>query len=366
MNSGRELIVNGRFLDQPTTGVQRYALGICGALDALIAERHPMAADLAVSIARPSKSTLPFPFANIKEVRTGALQGHAWEQLELPFHAKAAPLLNLCNVSPLLGRNNLTVVHDANVWLAPDNYSRAFRTIYNVLLPAGIRRSQVWLTVSAYSAEQLVRLRVADRPPDAIVGNGADHILAHDWRRSKFAAADLAKPFVFALGSRSRAKNIALVRSLSPELRANGIGVVIAGDSNARVFGAGAQPSDHGVVDLGRVNDDDLAYLMRHCLCFLFPSFIEGFGIPPLEAMALGAPVISSNTASMPEVLGNAALYCAPDDRPAWIAAVLRLNDDADLRAELLERGRAQAAHYTWRQSALRLLDVTGRMLPAA
>jgi glycosyltransferase involved in cell wall biosynthesis len=364
MSPADKLIINGRFLDQATTGVQRYAFGISCAIDQMIGEGHPAVAALRIVIARPSRNGAPFPFRHLTEKRVGRLGGHGWEQVELPFYSKAAPLLNLCNVSPLLGRNNLTVVHDANVWLAPDNYSRAFRAVYHALLPAGIRRSRVWVTVSKYSAGQLLALQVADRPPDAIIGSGSDHILAQDWTRSRFARPEPRKPFVFALGSRSRAKNIDLVRSLAPELGAKGIRIVVAGDVNTRVFGERGECAGDNVVDLGRVSDDDLAYLLCNCLCFLFPSYTEGFGIPPLEAMAMGAPVISSNAASMPEVLGDAALYCRPDQRSAWIATVLRLNDDADLRAELMERGRAQAAKYTWKASALRLLDLARQMLP--
>jgi glycosyltransferase involved in cell wall biosynthesis len=363
MHPGRELIINGRFLGQATTGVQRYAFGISSAIDQLIAENHPAVASLHIAVARPNKDMSTFPFRHLEEKRLGRLQGYAWEQLELPLYCKTNPLLNLCNVSPLLGRNNLTVVHDANVWLAPDSYSRAFRTVYHALLPAGIRRSSIWVTLSKYSAEQLLSMRVAHRPPDAIIGSGSEHLLAQDWTRSKFVKPELAKPFVFALGSRSRAKNIDLVRSLSPELGAKGIWIVVAGDSNKRVFSERGQLSGNNVIDLGRVSDDDLVYLLRNCLCFLFPSFNEGFGIPPLEAMAVGAPVISSNAASMPEVLGDAALYCPPDQRSAWIATILRLHEDTILRADLIERGRAQAAKYRWQDAALRFVNLARRML---
>ena len=364
MHRGRELIINGRFLGQATTGVQRYAFGISSAIDQLIADGHPAVASLRVAVARPSADISPFPFPHLEEKRLGRLRGHAWEQLELPFHCKTAPLLNFCNVCPLLGRNNLTVVHDANVWLAPDNYSRAFRTAYHALLPAGIRRSSAWVTLSKYSAERLLALRIADRPPTAIIGSGADHMSVPDGARSKYAALEPAKPYVFALGSRSRSKNLDLIRSLAPELGAKSIRIIVAGDSNTKVFSRRESGCDkNNVIDLGRVDDDDLVYLLKNCLCFVFPSYHEGFGIPPIEAMAVGAPVISSNAASMPEVLGEAALYCEPDHRSAWIAAVLRLNDDPALRADLIERGHSQAAKYRWQDSALRFLNLADQML---
>jgi glycosyltransferase involved in cell wall biosynthesis len=364
MGSAAEILINGRFLDQATTGVQRYGRGIANALDRLISDRHPAASDLAITLVRPKSSASKFPYRYLSELRAGSLRGHAWEQLELPFYAKTAPLLNLCNTSPLLGRNNLVVVHDANVWLAPENYSRSFRTAYQILLPAGIRKSRKWVTVSRFSAHELITRQIADRPPDAIIGNGCDHMLDLDADRSSIATHRPKKPFVFAIGSRSRAKNIDLVRSLAPALQRKDITVAIAGDANAAVFGASGNLADQGALDLGRVSDEDLAFLMKNCLCFLFPSIIEGFGIPPLEAMAMGAPVVSSNTASMPEVLEDAALYCAPGDPAAWIATVERLAGDDQLRAELAAKGRTQSAKYTWRSSAIRLIELARKLLP--
>jgi glycosyltransferase involved in cell wall biosynthesis len=363
MNLDDEIIINGRFLDQRLTGVQRYALGICGAIDELIVQQHPLVAGLRVSVVRPEAATAPYPFRHIEERRFGRLNGHAWEQFELPFYSNASALLNLCNASPLLGPRNLTVVHDANVWLMPDNYSKVFRAVYRVLLPLGIRRSRTWVTVSKYSADQLLTRRIANRPPNAIIGNGSDHMLALEWPSSRLGEIHLPRPFVFALGSRSRAKNIDLVRALAPNLRDMGISTVIAGDADHRIFTQQASAGEGNIVELGRVNDVDVAYLMRNCLCFLFPSYFEGFGIPPIEAMAMGAPVISSNTASMPEILGDAALYCAPDDPSGWVTAVSRLATDVKLRSELVDRGRAQAAKYHWKTSAVRLLELARPML---
>jgi glycosyltransferase involved in cell wall biosynthesis len=363
MTCGRQIVINGRFLDQSLTGVQRYAWGISSAIDELVAARHPIVHDVRVSIARPSRGTTTFPYRHIEEARFGRLNGHAWEQLELPLYSKDAPLLNLCNTSPLLGRNNLTVVHDANVWLMPDNYSRAFRAVYKILLPLGIRRSRAWVTVSNYSADQLLKRRIAHRPPDAIIGNGSDHILALSGETSEMARIALPRPYALALGSRSRNKNIEMIRLLAPQLAAAGISIVIAGDIGSNIFTKQEAMPQSNIVELGRVTDNDLVYLMRNCLCFVFPSFFEGFGIPPLEAMVLGAPVVSSNTASMPEILRDAALYCPPDTPDAWIATILRLAADAPLRSALIARGRERAAKYVWKTSAVHFMDLARQLI---
>jgi len=163
---------------------------------------------------------------------------------------------------------------------------------------------------------------------------------------------------VLALGSQSRNKNLNLLLAISADLHAAGVAIVVAGGANPKIFGgAGLKPRPLAV-ELGRVTDDDIAFLYSNALCFAFPSFYEGFGIPAIEAMASGCPVIASSSSALPEVLGDAALYGSPDDPQAWRSTILRLAGDADLRAELVRRGRRQASRYTWRAAALKLLDV--------
>jgi glycosyltransferase involved in cell wall biosynthesis len=362
MMLAKQIVINGRFIDQPITGVQRYALEICRALDGMIEARHAAVSALSFLVARPKRVVAAYPFRNIEEARFGRFNGYAWEQIDLPSQMTSAVIVNLCNLCPLLGRTNLTVVHDANAWLIPDNYSLPFRLAYYALVPLGIRRSRAWVTVSQYSADQLLARRIANRPPDAIIGSGSDHVRALSGRRSILAQSGLPHPFVFALGSLSRNKNVDLVRSLAPALGAKGISIVIAGDPGSRIFTKQNCEQQRNIMQLGRVHAEDLAFLFRNCLCFLFPSYFEGFGIPPIEAMALGAPVVSSNTSSLPEILGDAALYCSPDNASVWIEAITRLTCDSNFRAALISRGLTQASKYEWCLSAERLLQLVRQL----
>jgi glycosyltransferase involved in cell wall biosynthesis len=349
---------NGRFLGRPVTGVERFAGETIRAIDALCAEENPATAGLEFEIIRPKGAEAREGFAHVPERTVGTWAGHLWEQIDLPRHLGDGILVNLCNSAPFFGTQSVTCVHDANVFLIPESYSLAFRTAYRAMLPLVIRRSSRWITVSAYSATQLARLGISNRAPNAIVANGVEHIGRLQPRRSRLAATDLPRRFVLALGSRSRNKNLDLLIEISADLQAAGVSIVLAGAANCKIFGGSDAKERPNVIELGRVTDEDIAYLYSSALCFAFPSLYEGFGIPAIEAMACGCPVIAANTSALPEVLGDAALFCSPTDPRAWRSAILRLAADADLCNELALRGRACASRYSWRAAALRLLDV--------
>jgi glycosyltransferase involved in cell wall biosynthesis len=349
---------NGRFLDRPVTGVERFAGEIIRAVDVLSSQADTATHGMEFEIVRPRHGGGGERFPNIPTRAVGARRGHLWEQLDLPHHAGDGILVNLCNTAPLFRTRNVTCVHDANVFLNPKSYAWPFRVAYQAVLPYVIQRSTRWITVSAYSAMQLARLGVSDRPPSAIVGNGTEHFGRLQPNRSRLAKIELPKPFVLAIGSRSRNKNVDLLLAISDALQAAGLSIVLVGETNPRVFSKSAAIQQSNVLELGRVEDEDVAFLYSQALCFAFPSLYEGFGIPAIEAMACGCPVIAADSSALPEVLGDAALLCSPADPQAWQSAIVALAGDPDLRARLVQRGRERAGLYSWRAAALRLLQV--------
>jgi glycosyltransferase involved in cell wall biosynthesis len=136
-----------------------------------------------------------------------------------------------------------------------------------------------------------------------------------------------------------------------------GIDIVIAGDIDGPTL-ASYGPLPGNVRLLGRISDDDFAYALSRALCLLFPSRIEGFGLPAAEAMALGCPLVASTSPCLPEVCGQAALLADPDDAVAWITAVHRLLHEPDLRADLIARGRQRAKAFSWRRIAETYLEL--------
>lgn len=116
------------------------------------------------------------------------------------------------------------------------------------------------------------------------------------------------------------------------------------------------------ILEAGHVSDADLSTWMRHALALLYPSRYEGFGLPPLEAMSLGCPVVTTRHTSLPEVCGNAAVYAEPDDDATWADAILRLEQDPQHRDALRAAGLAQAATFSWEDAARRFLSEIDRI----
>ena len=145
-----------------------------------------------------------------------------------------------------------------------------------------------------------------------VIYDGYEHVLEWKADRSALDGMDLPRPFVLLVGSKSPHKNVAVIYSIAADLAVKGIHVLVAGGEDANVYArdhAGQLPPN--VKYLGRVDDNDLAFLYQNALCLAFPSRTEGFGLPALEAMALGCPVVSSDAASLPEVCGEAAFLHA-------------------------------------------------------
>jgi glycosyltransferase involved in cell wall biosynthesis len=135
------------------------------------------------------------------------------------------------------------------------------------------------------------------------------------------------------------------------------IPLVIAGGGNPGVFGdAGIAPTED-VRLLGRVSDQELRALYENAMALIFPSITEGFGLPPVEAMFCGCPVIASAGGAVPEVCDGAALSVDPMDMEGWSTAMTRLTDDPDLRISLKRAGTQRSKAFTWRRAAETLLQ---------
>jgi glycosyltransferase involved in cell wall biosynthesis len=159
------------------------------------------------------------------------------------------------------------------------------------------------------------------------------------------------------LGSRAKHKNLDIILKQAQGLDAAGIDIVVVGAASTIFAADTCAVRQSNIHHAGYVEDDDLAALYEGALCLVFPSRTEGFGIPPLEAMARGCPVISSDAASLVEVGGDAVIYANPDDGDRWRDAIIGLSESPGLRAAMAAKGRKRAALFSWTRSARVYLD---------
>lgn len=351
--TAKKIVINGRFLTQGVTGVQRYARELLSALDALLEERR----DVHARLLTPSVDTRDIPpLRNIRHDVVGQLKGHLWEQIDLPRAVGNAILFCPGNTAPirsLLGSTRVVVtVHDLSYLYFPDAYSRGFKLLYNRLIPLILRRADEVITVSQSERNAIVRhYPFAEQRLVAIQNGGLPVGIAEQTPLTHVGER------VLYVGSLSRRKNFPGMLKAAIELarrrgtRFTFIGSVPAG-LNATLTDIPADVRDH--IDFhGQVNDwASLLDAYRTADCFLFPSFYEASPLPPIEAMGCGCPVIAGDIPSLRERCGDAALYCDPVDVDAIVAAVETLLDAPERRAALRVAGYEQARRYSWSHCA--------------
>lgn len=348
------ICINGRFLSQQLSGVQRVGREILTAFDGLIEDDLIDRNRTHVEVLAPRGVGLPQHIRNIPLRHVGRLTGHPWEQAELVRGAGDGILLNLCNTAPALARHQLVLIHDAAVHANPKAYTAHFRAWYRLLWARLARSPSRLLTVSEFSRSELAKHLGVAPSRLSVISEGADHITRVTADDSILTRHGLtARPYLLAVSSTSPNKNFGAVARAIALLGANDVDFVVAGGVNPRVFSAAGSALPPSVRHVGHVSDAELRALYEHAACFVFPSLYEGFGLPPLEAMACGCPVIASQTSSIPETCGNAVLYCDPAS-PADIAdKISKLISNDVLRGRLRAKGIARARQFSWRRSAL-------------
>jgi glycosyltransferase involved in cell wall biosynthesis len=264
--------------------------------------------------------------------------GHAWEQLVLPLHsARAGALLCPANLAPLAARNTVVVIHDAAALRHPGWYSRGYAAWQRAVLPRIARRARRVVTVSEFSRRELRDLLGVDA---AVVPGGVDDRFRPDADAATARRAlGLERPYVLCVASHTARKNLATLAGAAPD----GVELVVAGGHRPQFA---AERGLAGLRLLGHVDDALLPGLYAGAEAFVLPSRYEGFGLPVLEAMASGTPVVTTTAGALPETCGNAARLVEPGEIRTALAEVLA--DGADLRARGLERARA----FTWDRTA--------------
>ena len=345
-----KIFINGRFLTQNITGVQRYALELTKSLDNLIElgriESHSFC------LLTPFNIKHDLKFKNIPIVQVGKYTGHVWEQIELPKYTRAGTLLNLCNTAPLFHSNQIVTIHDASVYAFPEAYSMPFRIWYKAIYRVVGKNAKKILTVSNFSKNELVKYCKIDVNKIDAIHEGKEQILNVVADRTILKENNLdRKKYLLAASSINPNKNFNLILQAMTYLK-ECFDIVIVGNANSKVFANSVLNPADNVNLLGYVSDNQLRALYENAACFIYPSYYEGFGLPPLEAMACGCPVIASNASSLPEVCGDAVLYCDPNNPMDLATKISLLMNDNILRDEMRRKGFERARQFTWEKCA--------------
>jgi glycosyltransferase involved in cell wall biosynthesis len=358
------IAINGRFLSQPTVGVQRFASEVVKAIDALIASGDYAALDGRVTIFAP-RAARDIPLRHIRIHRFGLTGGYFWEQVEFPLRAAGRLLLNLCTVGPVAVRNQVVVVHDATVRAQPQNFTARFRAVYNFIVPRLLRRSRCAVTVSEFSRREIGKWFGVDTSRMPVCFEGSDHVAVVT---PDYAILDRlglrGRKFFLCVGAANN-KNIETVLAAFAQSGLDDVQIVVTGYRQKRVNGEQSETARHGICDAGYVSDQELRALYEHALALVTPSRYEGFGLTPVEAMSCGCPVIISNQPAMLEICGDAALQCQADDSGELARLMRIVHDDPARRNALIAAGKARAAQFSWSATARVLLDVCMRAMEA-
>jgi glycosyltransferase involved in cell wall biosynthesis len=347
--------LNGRFLTQPRSGVQRYAFELISALDELAVSDARVAA-LDLEVLTPPGTQTGALWRNIAVRPVGRLGGHAWEQIDLARFARGGTLVNLCGAGPLTHERSVLALHDAAIFAHPENFAWTYRRLHQFLRPRLARRAHRLITVSAFSRVELARYCGVPESRFTVIGDSAEHILSEPPETGCPARLGLeAGRYLLCVGNRTPNKNLPLAARAFAALGRSDLKLAIVGGDHASVFGEGEALAGANIVLTGRVSDGELRALYEQAALFVFPSRYEGFGVPPLEAMALGCAVVSSDAASMREVLGDAARYFTSDDANALTATLAAALDDIAAGHWSAAPGKAQAARYSWAHNAAAL-----------
>jgi glycosyltransferase involved in cell wall biosynthesis len=348
--------INGKFTSQPMTGVQRVAYELTRAMQM----RAMPGNELEVFV--PENAIEPGALLK-RQRRFPWLRGTLWEQITLPIASRGKTLLNLCNTNPIFKRGQVVMVHDMAIYDVPQGFSKKFLLWYRIIFAVLPKMEPLIITVSAFSKQRICHHLKIDGSRIEVVHPGADHLDRVVSSPAVVKRLHLVKDaYCVIVGSLDPRKNLQRVLEAIDQLgHLQDVKFVIVGGKNARVFNS-ASVADNAhskqVLWAGFVTDGELKALYENAGCLIFPSLYEGFGLPPLEAMYCGCPVIASSRTSIPEVCGDAALYCDATSADDIAEKVHRLMTDDALRQRYRAKGLVHAREFRWDRSAQRLLEI--------
>lgn len=343
-------VIDGRQLNGQIGGVQRIIHEILPELDQIV---KPGEYEILVP---PNAENLP-QYKNIEIKKYGHFTGLLWEQVCLPWYLLTRRKYGvfLCTIVPLLYPKGLANVCDIMVKTIPDIRKSIHNPIVRALLllnyKIAVNHASLLTTISEYSKNEIVRTYRKSPDDVYVISIGWQHILKvksdHSWRK-RFPQMKEGE-FFFSLSANRKQKNFKWIWELSKRYPQY-IFAVAGGEDEWQKQTTYSAPN---LLNLGHLSDGQVRSMMESCKAFLFPSFMEGFGLPPMEALAVGAKVIVSNTSCLPEIYGNSVHYIDPFVYDVDLDELLSC--DVAPASDVLNR-------FGWDKSARQLADLTRKL----
>jgi glycosyltransferase involved in cell wall biosynthesis len=250
--------INGSFLTQPATGVQRYAYEILRAWDGMLERGEIDQARYQIEIVAPQLNKPVYGFKHIAIRQVGFMSGNLWEQIELPWHTRGKFLFNPCNIGPIIKFNQAVTIHDASVYAVPWSYSIPFRLKYRIAYYILARTAKIVFTVSEFSKQELQKYCHIPEAKMCVTYEGCDHIERIVPDPSIFQRKQIGgKPYLLAVGSNAPHKNLSILSEVAKKLDAD-INIIIAGEENMHWFTKNSTDAKTGNLRrLGFVSDEE-------------------------------------------------------------------------------------------------------------
>jgi glycosyltransferase involved in cell wall biosynthesis len=355
MTNSLPVFINGSFMTQPFTGVQRYATEITKRLISLDKSNDP--AYRCIRVLTHSGQHFGMARRNI------------WEQVNLLAQSAQGILFSPSGMGPWLHPRHLVTIHDIRAYSTAhaDSLPSRTRNWQRASFRALTKTAAMILTDSNYSKSCILNTFHLYDNRVKVIYPGADHILEIPPDPEVLSRLHLEpQKYVLAVGSLYPHKNLGILHSINWQKYDLKLCIVgEAPDTNAKSFmkvveEARNQPAH--ILYTGRRTDAEIKSLYTHAFAYVLPSLYEGFGFPPLEAMFCGCPVIASDRTSIPEVCGDAALYFDPLSSESLRRAVDRIVTDDAMRKTLIENGYQRSNQFRWDRAAQQIMDVLNQM----
>jgi glycosyltransferase involved in cell wall biosynthesis len=333
------IYINSRFLTQPVTGVQRYAIELSLKLKKI---------DPSIEFVCPKNVVQHDIFERLNAKVIGNRTGHLWEQIDLPKYLKKEDLLiNLCNTAPIIHRKKIVTVHDLaflQKW-----HSLPFRIYYNFLIPKILKSSLEIITVSNTIKKEINNKYQIDLNKIHVIYN------AVSCSYQNYPIVSVNEKYILFVGSMDPRKNLLSIILAFDMINDTDVKLKIVGGQSKVFKKLNLKYNPAKVEFLGRISDNVMPQLYSNAIAFIFPSLYEGFGMPPLEAISFGCPVIGSDIEVLHEIYGNAMMYFNPTNIQSIIETINEICTNSESRINLVLEGQKILSKYSFEISANQL-----------